>query len=888
MKRIISTAFLFFLTMGLASAFHIIGGEMYYTCAGDNTYDFTMKLYRDCGSSQGAPFDDPANFAVFDENNQLVFQFTAFVSQVIPVTPDLSSPCISFPPDICAQEGTYEFSVEMPTNDQVYTVVYQRCCRNQTIQNLFNPGTQGISIVAEIPALPLDECNSRPFYNGFPPPVMCAQEYLEFDHSATDLDGDSLAYKLCSPFIGGTQPNPMPVPPSNPPYNTVTWGAGFEELDPITADPGFMIDVNTGLLTGVPTQLGQYVIGVCVEEWRNGELLSVNTRDFQVNVAVCENTTEAVIVEPEVEDLCQDLTYQFENLSDPSIEMVWDFGDPTTEDDVSNLYSPSYTYPDTGLYFVTLVTNPGFFCSDTMIIELPMFVETDIQVNLADFECVDGQQIFTFAADGDFDHDNGVVIWDFGPNATPSTGTGISVADITFSNTGPQEIEVEVLNNICTAHDIITVQIPEPPTAEIDPQTEFCNGLNYQFTQESENATIFEWDFGIAGTDDDQSTQPAVSFSYPNGGTYDVSLTVHSFENCPITVTETFEIHPLLAPDFDVPPVTCLDGNLIDFEAGGSYSSDASFLWTFADASPATSTAENPTGITFFDNDFNAVTLEISEHGCTRSANGNMLLHANPFADFTMYPPAGCAPLEVGFVNKSESQSSSISYLWDFGDGNISGSRNAGHTYNRPGNYTVSLTVENLNGCIDSDMYTSETVIEVVPSPNANFKIDPGIVSVVNPVVEITDLSEGNISCTYSFDGQLFEDCNFSHLLENVEAQTIHLTVSNEYGCTAEAEAEVRISDHLIYIPNTFSPNGDGLNDLFIPVTTGAIQIEMHIIDRWGNEVYSNDDVKRGWDGGASDNSDYFAQSEVYTYLIVITDNLGWKFEYQGSVRTIR
>ena len=54
------------------------------------------------------------------------------------------------------------------------------------------------------------------------------------------------------------------------------------------------------------------------------------------------------------------------------------------------------------------------------------------------------------------------------------------------------------------------------------------------------------------------------------------------------------------------------------------------------------------------------------------------------------------------------------------------------------------------------------------------------------------------------------------------------------------------------------------------------------------DEIRGNDDVKRGWDGGAGENPDYFAQSEVYTYLIVITDNLGWKFEYQGSVRTIR
>ncbi|MFN2428963.1 MAG: PKD domain-containing protein [Cryomorphaceae bacterium] len=884
-RKLATTLILLFSILNV-EAEHIIGGEMYYECLGGNEYLITMKLYRDCNSS-GAQFDDPATFGVFDENNGFVTTFTRPVTNVTFIEPDLSSPCLSFPPDICVQEGVYEFTYEFPNNTQGFQLVYQRCCRNATILNLTDPGAQGLTILAEIPPGDVAECNSRPSFNNFPPPVLCAQENLVFDHSASDLDGDSLAYSLCSPFIGGTQADPAPSPPSAPDYDEVNWAPGFTPNDPITGDPGLEIDPITGELTGVPTVLGQYVVGVCVEEWRDGVLLSVNTRDFQFNVAVCEPTSEAIIEEPEIEDLCDDLNFDFTNLSDPTNTFLWDFGDPTTDDDISNDYNASYTYPDTGTYVVTLITNAGFFCSDTTELELPLYYENTIDVEIASFECIDGEQVFTFEADGNFDQENGVVEWDFGENASPQFGTGLTVEGVTFSALGDQQVLVEVLNNICTAEDEVTITIPDPPEATIDPQDVFCNGLNYQFTHQSENASIYSWDFGVEGVDDDVSDQASAGYTFPEPGDYTVSLTVQAPDNCPITVTEDFNVTPLLAPEIASTDIACLENNSINFEADGSYTPSATFLWEFESANPATSTAENPEGISFEEAGSHPVSLTISENGCSRTAETQMIIHQNPVADFSANLPEGCAPLDFSFANNSISESSSVSYLWDFGDGNTSPNRNVTHTYENPGTYSVSLYLENLNGCIDSDQIFKEDLVTVLPTPTANFRVDPNVVSAVNPELEIIDLSEGNTSCSYFFDGQLFEDCQFEHLLENVEPQTITLTVSNEFGCTDRIEGDIRISDHLIFIPNAFTPDGDGLNDIFMPESTGVVRMEMTIINRWGEVVHSNTDEKIGWNGSSPD-SEYFAQPGVYQYIIRVTDNLGWNFDYTGSVRLLR
>src|SRR5690554_624245 len=228
-------------------------------------------------------------------------------------------------------------------------------------------------MVAEVPALTNTECNSMPKFDDIPPPILCAQQSLIFDHSATDNDGDSLAYSLCSPFVGGTQANPAPNPASNPPYDQVLWAPGFSAEAPINANPGLSIDPITGLLTGKPTQLGQFVVGICVEEWRNGQLLSTNRRDFQFNVTLCEPTYNANISDIDLEEICGNLTINFESLSASKNNLLWNFGDPTNPDAGSTQPNPSYTYPDTGTYTISLITNPGFFCSDTAYFILPLY-----------------------------------------------------------------------------------------------------------------------------------------------------------------------------------------------------------------------------------------------------------------------------------------------------------------------------------------------------------------------------------------------------------------------------------------------------------------------------------------------------------------------------------
>lgn len=880
---ICAVVLMFALAANSLKAEHIIGGEMYYECVGEGSYLFTLKLFRDCNST-GADFDAPGNFGVFNGNNQLVEILQANVFDVQNINTSVASPCMVIPPDVCVQEGTYTFLVDVPDLTDTYTVVYQRCCRNGTIQNLIDPGAQGSSIAVNIP--PFDEvgCNSSPSFNNFPPPVLCNLEQLEFDHSATDLDGDSLVYTLCSPFIGGTQANPLPLPPSNPPFDEVIWGGAYSAEDPLPGNPGLEIDPVTGVLTGVPTQQGQYVIGVCVEEWRDGNLLSVNTRDFQFNVAFCEPPSQALITEPDISVLCQGLTVGFSSDSDPANNFFWDFDDPGNDEPFSEEPNPFYTFSDTGLYSVTLITNPGFFCSDTAVLTVPIYYAAQITGILEGTNCVGEQLAYNFSSTGIYD-EGALVIWDFGPGSIPESAEGAEVDGVIFPETGPQSVEVSVLNNACSANDFIELEVPPPPEAVIEPQTDFCAGYAYNFSQQSANAAVYNWNFGT-GDDADISNDPSPQFVFPGDGEYTVSLTVSSPATCPVTVEETFVIASLLEPQVPEFGVQCFEENSFDFTAQGDFTPAADFEWTFENAIPETSNSASVNGVLFLEPGTHDVGLTISENGCTRSAEGTAIVHVNPVADFAATTREGCAPLDVTFSNLSTTQSTNAAFSWDFGDGNFRGFGTT-HRYDVPGTYTVTLTVENLNGCLGSDTAVREEYINVLPVPTAGFATDPLIVSAFDPQITITDISQGANACLYSFDNRVFDDCSFTHMLENVNPQTITQRVSNRFGCTAETEFTFRVSDHTIFVPNTFTPNGDGINDIFEPVISGAAKYDMYILDRWGGEVFAGEDVKRGWDGGGR-NGEHFVKNGLYQYFIVVTDFSGWNFEYKGTITLMR
>ena len=371
-------AFLLLLLPLNSWATHIVGGEMNYTCLGNNEYEITLTIFRDCyNGSPNAYFDDPASIGVFSgANNNLIQNILIPLDFMVNDTlePTLSSECFVAPPDVCVHTTTYTTTVTLPPVAGGYILAYQRCCRNITISNIIDPLDTGATYSIFISEEALNECNSNAKFIDWPPVFICVNEPLIFDHSAIDIDGDSLVYTLCTPLQGASPLDPMPQPPYPPPYQEINWiDPPYNESNMLNGGPGgepLVINPQTGLMEALPNTIGQFVVGVCVEEYRNGVLISTTRRDFQYNVGVCSQTTSAFQTST-IE--CDDLTVNFFNQSINADSYFWDFGDPTTTTDVSTMMNPTYTYPDFGTYTVTLIADPNTTCSDTLIVDITLF-----------------------------------------------------------------------------------------------------------------------------------------------------------------------------------------------------------------------------------------------------------------------------------------------------------------------------------------------------------------------------------------------------------------------------------------------------------------------------------------------------------------------------------
>lgn len=441
--RLLALSALTCLLMPQAFATHIVGGELTYTCLGDDMYELNLVIYRDCfyGNPQ-AYFDDPASIGVFDYNNQLIQEILVPLMGDDTLQQVLTDECLVVPPTVCVHTTTYTTTVELPPIIGGYQIAYQRCCRNQTIQNIIDPLGTGATFGVTITERALLECNSSANFLQWPPLYICANHPIIFDQSATDIDGDSIVYRLCTPLQGATPNEPMPQPPNAPPYDQVNWNDPPYNVDNmLNGIPGgelLAIDPITGLLTGTPTTLGQFVVGICAEEYRDGELIATVRRDFQYNVGICGQITAAFFA-PEIQ--CDGLEVDFDNESIGADSYLWFFGGLDNLLGTDTLESPSFVFPDTGWYEVALIAEPGEFCADTFYQQIQLLPNSLMpSFEIDTLAC--GDSLWLALNDQSTDHVSTPVSWEWTVN--DSIFSSMPNTEIVLTEAGEYEIELTV------------------------------------------------------------------------------------------------------------------------------------------------------------------------------------------------------------------------------------------------------------------------------------------------------------------------------------------------------------------------------------------------------------------------------------------------------------
>ena len=899
------------MALGLeAQATHLVGGELYYTHLGGSNYLVTLKVYRDCGPANtlGTGFDEQVYIGMWDGTGQIgdndVLTIPLTQSNVSNVPVALGNPCGTPPPDLCIEQAIYSTTVSLPATSYGWDLVWQRCCRNPSISNLQNFGgteNPGATFVAHVPGTSVSSDaiqNSSPVFQELPPVAVCANFDFVWDHSAIDPDGDELVYSFCAPLDGGGTGggnganSPVPNPPATPPYQEVEYIGGFSGTYPITSDPAMAIDPVTGVITGMPTSPGQYAIGICVSEYRDGELLSTTMRDFQFNVTLCDPNIQSVVAEQTPAQLCIGETITLDNGSINGSSYAWDFGVAGITDDVSDEFEPTYTWPEPGDYWVSLVVNPGWPCADTSEALYQVWQPLEPVIVVDGFECDDGEELFTFAVEGNIDG-GASMLWDFG-TGSPGLADIPNPGGISFDNADVWEIVVSVNNHGCTSDAGFTWVAPPDPVALVEDQYQFCTGLTFDFTNLSSNAEAYLWDFGdgVGGIPSGTSTDPSPSYTFPDTGVYEISLTAAADFTCPDVATAEVEIQFLLEPTFTTPDPNCFDDHFFTFSGTASSDENTVYEWDFGGATVLANTAaEQVTGLIYEEAGTYDVSLTASVPGltgCVQTFTAPVTVIAEPAIDFQAGPWTGCPPHSVSFTNMSTTETATT-YTWDFGDGSTSNAVSTSHMYMSPGVYPITLTMETGGYCVRTLEMDGPQAVEILPVPVAAIDVTPNQVDILNPVVWVEYLGDQNVDCYYSFgDGGGLEGCNGQYIYNDGGTFTITQTVVNEFGCTNTAEGQVSVSGSVFYAPTAFTPDGDGLNDVWLPVVRGVSNYALRITNRWGELVFETNDPEEPWLGQMGTDGQHYCPNGIYLYRAVYFDQVGYPRVAEGHLHVAR
>jgi len=464
--------------------------------------------------------------------------------------------------------------------------------------------------------------------------------------------------------------------------------------------------------------------------------------------------------------------------------------------------------------------------------------------------------------------------WNFG-GASINSGNGAGPYSLEWNTPGEKLITLVVVQQGCPSiESSAIVSILPTPESNAGPDFLICSGDTVQIGYEGLPGHVYQW-LNHTGLSNTQTANPTLTLNNFSVETqYFNYVLATSLSGCAAYDTMSIGVLPLPQAVMNVPNGQCQFGNSFDFSLDGIFTAGVHFEWNFGNnASITFSNTQNPSGITFNSVGVHYISLQVYDNGCYGPMYLDSIeIYAMPVAYFESLNREGCPPLNVSFQNQS-SDIDGLSYHWNFGNGLSSSAMNPNHIFNQSGNYQVSLTVTTAQGC--SAIYNGHNTVYVYPQPIAGFSVNPELVTTTNPMINIFDESQGAISWHYDLgDGQSKTDRNPSNVYPNEGDYLIIQTVTNEFGCTDTAHFRLKSEPSIsFYVPNAFTPNGDGSNDEFRAYGLNIQQFRMEIYNRWGELVFESNNIEKGWNGRLFNNPELnISQMDVYAYVIYVKD----------------
>lgn len=864
---------LFLLSVSPAMARHVAGGELYYEYLGSGSspntsnYRITLRLFRECSSPGPLLENERVNVGIYDNSilvSELSLPMQGSVSKLRLKTELFQ--CLVGNPEVCYEVAIYTNVVTLPNNQNGYILSRLGCCRIDRISNLATPLSVGSNYITRIPGtavLPEGQHNNSPQFRVRDTALVCTNKKFILDFGATDADKDELTYSFCDGFTAASGSNNTAVPRTLS-LDPLSYAAPFSGGQPL--GDKVSIDPVSGIISGTAPSGGQYVVSVCITEWRNGRAIAEHRKDFILKVDDCD------LIEADLPDKiikCDNNTVLFQNGSTSSAitSYAWEFGVPSSPNNFSTQPTPTFVYTDTGKYMARLtVTGPeGCIGTDsTEVLVYPGF-KTDFSSN---GNCFQNPYLFQDATTAVYGTVNKWK-WNFGVD-TSLTDTS-SLKNPSYKYARGMSVFVTLVSEsskgcIDSARKAITIR--DKPLIGLPFRDTVICSIDSLLIPVS-GTGIFNWlpNTNILAAN---TNRPVV---FPKDTTkYMVTMTENGCTNTDtVTVNVVDFITVQLGPDTTIcqTDALILRPNTIA----------SSFAWSPA-ASLNDPAARNPVATPLVNTTY-TVTGNLGRCQATDQIN----IRVAPYPRVSVL--TGDTIICYGSRVQLNGTFTGTQYRWSPAASLFNASSlNPLAGPSQSTLYTLSVR-DTLSGCPKT--VTDSVHIQVIPFVQVYAGRDTTIVP-DQPLQLQAVVSSGNL---YAWSPRLGLSSTtilnpIVQLGDDIDSIVYRLRVSDQGGCSGEDDIKVRVYKGKpdILVPSAFTPNGDGMNDIFKPIPVGITRLQyFNIYNRWGQLIYSTHEQGVGWDGSLNGVKQ---GSGTYVYMVQGTDFAGKTVFRKGTLVLIR
>jgi len=874
-SKVIAILFLIFIQSNV-NATHIVGGVIYYEYLGGNQYKLIFKIYRDCNAQtqfDGDTFSNTGFFFGVFEGYVDVLQLddtarTTTILSKIKINPTITNSCLS-QNNSCVEEGIYEKIITLPRNDVGYTIIHQRCCRNDAILNIVPLPSGGLS---DMPGITL-RCfipptntyhNNSAVFKKFPPIFICRDQMFYFDHSAIDKDGDSLKYYLLNPLAGLSGNLPVSANQSLSDNIPIEWQAPYSLSNILGGDSPLTIDSMTGFLSCKPNKNGRFVVSVLVKEIRNGITIDSVVRDFQFNVVDCDIPKADMpflngTLDPNTNvgdylyTFCDTFFVSFKNTSTNASLYKWDFGDTISgANNTSTLFEPTHTYSDTGLYLVKLyvykVKTLGDTCKDSTKRWVRVF--PNFKVDFKGYSTCAGDTIhFNDITTSQY----GVTTkwyWDFGDGFKDSSQHPVH----SFSQGGLYKVKLYSIDSkLCRDDTAKSFQIYHKPHFPSS-FPKVCIGVSTEMDCQvsiptPDSIADIRWTINNA-----DSNKCKIYYIATNTNSVPIKLYAKSDKGCKDSAALVIRPYPI-----PTPPV--LDSFLLKCKDSIRVSIADSLAISYRWNDGLTDSIR-----TLSEKGFHSFKIT---YPCSLFQDTFLIFNNKLEAKFS--GTNVCVGNGFVFENNSINQYSTSHWKWNFGDGYDDTSQSPQHLYASAGTYMVKLRISDTLNCFDSFV----NKITIYPKPKLNPQIPKLCINVPTIINCKTTIDSPYKMVSYQWDTNgvfAYNTCSFEYKSKSVLPVQLKLKIVSDKGCV----------DSGIYLLKTHSiPTPFKVKDSYF----------IHCDDSLLFDIKDSLAIGYLWNDGIKDSLRYINFPGIYKYKVnypclVYTDS--FKIGNDCSIRVPR